>query len=886
MRLSWRWVLLWFGILAALHLEVSARAAAPQAGGWSHGDKQVAPVAAALKQTTPAPPPAKGPAGRGVDDASDEDSASDDEDDDEDDEGQHYDEHDDGGDDDGEEDDEDDEEDDDEAYQEDQEVMKHSEADRQLQLFKSELECPEPAYEKMKEKFLDVYRKWSSQDFDVKHPETSFLLAILFVHLDKNMDSHLNAQELNKEFLHAGWVGGCQPSAMIAHGDQDGDGLLDSDEFIRCLLKAPAGHAPDNIEGVSLVTLDKELQWVRRRAKLGDNVELPCGVSGSPAPPIVWQRAGQFLGMSRPAGAARDATERPPRYPAADNEMRVFEDGTLFIPAAQMFHAGNYSCSATRNRDVVQHHTLDIYTGPVVSVEPGVQTRLPGEDAVVFCHVTGEPFPQVQWLKGEEPLRATDPRKYVTIGNGTELRVRHVDFGDTGVYYCRAHSDAGTTRDMSTIIVVQQDTQTVKLQTVEHRFFVFDDRGISIYEPHACRLQRYMSAASFLPPPARTPSTRTRSGAAGAAGAAAAPPAAMCGVEGEQFCVWGDALNVNDRYMYVTQPTYDRVLVVSIPQMAVVEVIPTDAYPVRLHWVPHTGQVWVLCWRSDQDDGFKTIQVIRDAGEKRRHETVHLQPVRDQFDVVQNLFIPPFGRDLMRGMKYGYVSHARQQSLTVVHLEKLHYVRTADLSHHNCIPADVAFSALYGFVFVRCQSPDTGRDSKLLVMDYLTDQVLKAFDGVAGRIFVTPDSRRLVVLQDGHSGVNIVVMRVQRDGLSFHFDIRSTLNLSDVAFYPSTSAHGYDAFATTVDKDDVLFLDLFTGQVEMMTGVGKPIEASKVRFSAPVRPIYSPATFDRYLVTPGYNMVFVINGHARSVGCEVGALDDPRIVAWASSMPT
>lgn len=119
-----------------------------------------------------------------------------------------------------------------------------------------------------------------------------------------------------------------------------------------------------------------------------------------------------------------------------------------------------------------------------------MQTRQPGEDAVVFCHVTGEPFPQVQysrslhahlhalpitaekvtpgvlapslqvqWMKGEEPLRATDPRKYVTIGNGTELRVRHVDFTDTGVYFCQAKSGVGTTRDMSTLIVMRQDAQ-------------------------------------------------------------------------------------------------------------------------------------------------------------------------------------------------------------------------------------------------------------------------------------------------------------------------------------------------------------------------------------------------------------------------------------------
>lgn len=37
-------------------------------------------------------------------------------------------------------------------------------------------------------------------------------------------------------------------------------------------------------------------------------------------------------------------------------------------------------------------------------------------------------------------------------------------------------------------------------------------------------------------------------------------------------CSWGRAINVAERYIYVTQPRLDRVLVVSVPQMVVVDV--------------------------------------------------------------------------------------------------------------------------------------------------------------------------------------------------------------------------------------------------------------------------------------------------------------------------
>ena len=51
-------------------------------------------------------------------------------------------------------------------------------------------------------------------------------------------------------------------------------------------------------------------------------------------------------------------------------------------------------------------------------------------------------------------------------------------------------------------------------------------------------------------------------------------------------------------------------------------------------------------------------------------------------------------------------------------------------------------------------------------------------------------------------------------GLKFAFDVRTTLNVSDVIFHPSTTTHSYDLYATSADKGDVLFLNLETGTRE------------------------------------------------------------------------
>lgn len=42
--------------------------------------------------------------------------------------------------------------------------------------------------------------------------------------------------------------------------------------------------------GVSVVSLDKSLEVNHISARVGDNVEIKCDVTGTPPPPLVWRR--------------------------------------------------------------------------------------------------------------------------------------------------------------------------------------------------------------------------------------------------------------------------------------------------------------------------------------------------------------------------------------------------------------------------------------------------------------------------------------------------------------------------------------------------------------------------------------------------------------------
>ena len=67
------------------------------------------------------------------------------------------------------------------------------------------------------------------------------------------------------------------------------------------------------------------------------------------------------------------------------------------------------------------------------------------------------------------------------------------------------------------------------------------------------------------------------------------------------------------------------------------QVIATDHVPVGLYYVEHLDQVWVLCWNREEDTGYKTAIIIRQASQPQQHHTVHTQPIGNRFDLVSML---------------------------------------------------------------------------------------------------------------------------------------------------------------------------------------------------------------------------------------------------------
>lgn len=206
-----------------------------------------------------------------------------------------------------------------------------------------------------------------------------------------------------------------------------------------------------------------------------------------------------------------------------------------------------------------------------------------------------------------------------------------------------------------------------------------------MYEPSACHLHHQIHGSDIIPGTHEYVCGGTKS--------------EMDGNEEssqKRMCSWGRAINVDHHFIYATQPDFDRVLVISIPQMIIVDVISTDKYPVQIYYVQHLDQVWILNWRSNNDSDAKTIQVIRDAAQKhKKHGTVHPEPIDGQFDLVKGLYIPEVNMDQSHyTFKYGYVTHHNQRGLYKVDLANLRYIKSIDLTLYNCVPENIVFSAL------------------------------------------------------------------------------------------------------------------------------------------------------------------------------------------------
>ncbi|XP_010213957.1 PREDICTED: follistatin-related protein 5-like, partial [Tinamus guttatus] len=211
---------------------------------------------------------------------------------------------------------------------------------------------------------------------------------------------------------------------------------------------------------------------------------------------------------------------------------------------------GNYTCYADGYDKLYQTHFLQVNVPPVIRVYPESQAREPGVTASLRCHAEGIPNPQLGWLKNGIDIAPKLSKQLTLQANGSEVHISNVRYEDTGAYTCIAKNEAGVDEDISSLFV--EDSARKTRLGIGNMFYVFYEDGIKVIQPVECEFQRHIKPSEKLLGFQDEVCPKAEGDAA-------------------QRCVWATAVNVKDKFIYATQPTLDRVLIVDVQSQKVIQ---------------------------------------------------------------------------------------------------------------------------------------------------------------------------------------------------------------------------------------------------------------------------------------------------------------------------
>lgn len=714
--------------------------------------------------------------------------------------------------------------------------------DRVEEAMFSEL-CSLQEYTQMKAEVLRYHCvRFQEKDCSPKalYSKKDYLASLMFSYYDKNMDNTIVRDEIWEIWVTEPFqrmFASCTLMDMFRFENILDDEIQEG-EFLKAFDLEPAAF-------------EESFQEVPTLATVGNGLELRCGISpSSENSHIIWSRHHTDLETISFPGIA------------------VFSDGTLYFESVGVHHIGNWTCYDKYRSGFKQVHILQINIPPMVKVSPSsMMLPVSGVDIYLHCHVTGIPRPTVQWQFNDKviPVR---PDHYARIHENGTLIIKSSNYQrDSGAYKCLAKNVAGNNEDIA-MVYIQKPNQTEnhlysKQSARQETFFVFHQTGYSAYNPSGCYTKRQVHSSfghlKYIPEELDA-------------------PIHLC--DQRKDCNWGPSVNVQNKFIYITQPTENRVVVIDAAQtMNPVEFIKTDLFPAKLYYVEHLDEVWVLCWNTDKGTGSKTIVVIKEASYDTRHSMVHTQPIGYKFDMVKDMFIPPTS-ELHQNMRYGYVVHSEQHNLFKMELESMRYTKSLDLESFACLPQEVAFIPLGGHILVQCKQTTgpNGPETTQILIDLITDTPVANIT-LPGTPYVSPDSKHVVSV-DKETG-RIHIAQVKESGeITKMTEVTVSSKVSDVTFFPSKDGHGYSIVMTSQELPEIYSVQLNDGKITSLKGMGEPRKKTLNPFTTVSREVVGGDVFSKYFATPSKDALLILNGQDMYIDCQLSGLKNPDKVAY------
>uniref|UniRef100_F6S001 Follistatin-related protein 5 n=1 Tax=Ornithorhynchus anatinus TaxID=9258 RepID=F6S001_ORNAN len=695
--------------------------------------------------------------------------------------------------------------------------------------------CKTTEYSKIKSMLLDLqklkyFTPQNENPFEEQIPLKKTLVDQMFKYFDADNNGLVDINELTqviKQDELGKDLSDCTLFDLLKYDDFNSDKHLALEEFYRAFQ-------------VIQLTLPEDQKVSVTAATVGQSAVLSCGIQGALRPPIIWKRNNIVLNNLD-----------------LEDINDFGDDGSLYITKVTTTHMGNYTCYADGYDTLYQTHIFQVNVPPVIRVYPESQAREPGVTASLRCHAEGIPDPQLGWLKNGIDITPKLSKQLTLQANGSEVHISNVRYEDTGAYTCIAKNEAGVDEDISSLFV--EDSARKTRLGIGNMFYVFYEDGIKVIQPIECEFQRHIKPSEKL---------------------LGFQDEVCPQAEGEavQRCVWASAVNVKDKFIYVSQPTLDRVLIVDVQSQKVVQAVSTDPVPVKLHYDKSHDQVWVLSW-GDLEKTSPTLQVITLASGSVSHHTIHTQPVGKQFDRVDDFYIPTTTL-IITHIRFGFILHKDEPVLQKIDLETMSYIKTISLKDYNCIPQSLAYTHLGGYYFVSCKPDSAGAIPPQLMVDGVTDSVIGYNGDVMGTPYISPDGHYLISIDDVKGLMRIQYITI-RGEIQDAFNIYTNLHLSDVAFQPSfTEVHQYNVYGSSSTQTDVLFVELASGKVKMIKSLKEPLKAEEWVWSTKNRLIKDSGLFGQYLMTPSKESLFILDGRLNKLNCEITEVEKGNTVIW------
>lgn len=260
-------------------------------------------------------------------------------------------------------------------------------------------------------------------------------------------------------------------------------------------------------------------------------------------------------------------------------------------------------------------------------------------------------------------------------------------------------------------------------------------------------------------------------------------------------------------------------------------------------------------------------------------DVIHLQPVDGHFDLVYDFFIPEhyesiFKNEYNKRMKkvmhdspYAYATHWEERSLIKISINQLEYIHSIRLNDCQPIAASIITRKAGGLLAVQCQTPITHQLNGQLILDQVTDAILLHNSHLnAHKSYLSPDHRYLVSIyhdfanstqcQHDETGTTtlcpsqyrssssssrkttrttntntmatntstIIVQKINDNGIEFMYDVRTSLDIVNCLFVWKNGNYDLILASATPNREDLLYLSLIDGHVELISGIGRPTE--------------------------------------------------------------